>query len=289
VAVRTVAAAGGVVWRVVDGRVQIALIHRPRYDDWSLPKGKLEQGESELAAAVREVREELGARVAVSRRISRVRYVADSTRKSVAYWAMRYLDGEFVANSEADAVEWLTAGKARKLLSYEVDRSVVSDFATVPPTDSVIVLVRHGRAGKRSEWRGDDSLRPLDEVGIVQAEKLAQFLPYFAPTWIYSADRVRCIQTVEPAAAVLDMNVRIDPAFNDDAFARSASTTQTAVLALAKPGKVSVICSQGMTIPALVDRLGPGVGSSDTRKGAVWVLSMVDGDVVAADYYEDCR
>jgi len=85
------------------------------------------------------------------------------------------------------------------------------------------------------------------------------------------------------------MNVRIDPAFNDDAFARSASTTQTAVLALAKPGKVSVICSQGMTIPALVDRLGPGVGSSDTRKGAVWVLSMVDGDVVAADYYEDCR
>ena len=128
-AVRTVAAAGGVVWRVVDGRVQIALIHRPRYDDWSLPKGKLEQGESELAAAVREVREELGARVAVSRRISRVRYVADSTRKSVAYWAMRYLDGEFVANSEADAVEWLTAGKARKLLSYEVDRSVVSDFA----------------------------------------------------------------------------------------------------------------------------------------------------------------
>jgi 8-oxo-(d)GTP phosphatase len=289
VAVRTVAAAGGVVWRVIDGRVQIALIHRPRYDDWSLPKGKLDDGETELAAAVREVHEELGARVAVSRRIGSVRYLVDSTRKSVAYWAMRHMGGEFVPGNEADAVEWLTPGRAGKVLSYDIDRSVVSDFASVPITDSVIVLVRHGRAGKRSEWRGDDSLRPLDELGVRQAARLAEFLPYFAPTRIYSADRVRCIQTVEPLAAALDMNVRVDAAFNDDAYLQSPSTTQTAVLALAKPGKVSVICSQGITIPSLVDRLGPGVGSSDTRKGAVWVLSVVDGDVVAADYYEDCR
>ncbi|MEO8889397.1 MAG: NUDIX hydrolase [Jatrophihabitantaceae bacterium] len=287
--VRTVAAAGGVVWRVREGRVEVALIHRPRYDDWSLPKGKLESGETELGAAVREIREELGARVAVSRRLRRVRYLVDAARKSVAYWAMRYLDGEFVANDEADAVQWLTPGNAGKLLSYDVDRSVVADFASVPTIDSVIVLARHGRAGKRSEWRGDDSLRPLDEVGIAQAERLAHFLPHFAPTWIFSADRVRCIQTVEPLAAALDTKVRVDAAFNDESFARSPSTTQTAVLALAKPDKVSVICSQGLTIPSLVDRLGPGVGSSDTRKGAVWVLSLVDGDVVAADYYEDCR
>lgn len=285
-AARTLAAAGGVVWRIRDGRVQVALIHRPRYDDWTLPKGKLETGESELAAAVREVGEELGARVAVSRRLGRVRYLVDATRKSVAYWSMRHLDGEFVPNGEADAVQWMTPGKARRFLSYDVDRSVVSDFATVPTTGSVLILVRHGRAGKRSAWRGDDSQRPLDEVGLRQAGLLAQFLPFFAPTSIYSADPVRCVQTVEPAAAALDMNVRIDPAFSDDSFLQSPSTTQTAVLALAKPGKVSVICSQGVTIPSLVDRLGPGVESSDTRKGAVWVLSVVDGDVVAADYYE---
>ncbi|MGH8963064.1 MAG: NUDIX hydrolase [Jatrophihabitantaceae bacterium] len=288
-AARTVAAAGGVVWRVRAGIVEVALIHRPRYDDWTLPKGKLEPGEPELSAAVREVREELGARVAVARRIGRVRYVVDSSRKSVAYWAMRYLDGEFVANDEADDVAWLKAGKARKVLSYDVDRSVVADFASVPTTDSVLVLVRHGRAGKRSEWRGEDALRPLDEVGLRQAAALATFLPYFAPTRIYSADRVRCVQTVEPLAAALDMNVRIEPAFNDESFLRSPSTTQTALLALAKPGKVSVVCSQGITIPSMVDRLGPGGGPPDTRKGAVWVLSVVDGDVVAADYYEDCR
>lgn len=283
------AAAGGVVWRVREGRVQIALIHRPRYDDWSLPKGKVEPGESDLTAAIREVHEELGARVAVSRRLGRVRYVVNSRRKHVTYWAMRYLDGEFQPNEETDCVEWLTPGKARKQLSYSVDRSVVLDFASVPRIDSVIILVRHGRAGKRSEWPGPDALRPLDEIGVHQAARLAEFLPHFAPRGIYSADRVRCIQTVEPVAAALDTNVRIDPAFNDDTFNQSPLTTQTALLALAKPGRVSVVCSQGVTIPALVDRLGPGVGSSDTRKGAAWVLSVVDGDVVAADYYEDCR
>ena len=285
--VSAVQAAGGVVWRVRENGVEVALIHRPRYDDWTLPKGKLHPGESELAGAVREVGEEIGVRVAVSRRIGRVRYDVDGAMKSVAYWAMRHLTGEFHANTEVDKLRWLAPRDALRELSYQVDRVVVADFMATPVPDSVLVLVRHAKAGKRSEWRGNDKLRPLDETGHEQARNLVAFGACFAPTRVYSAEPVRCVQTVEPLAAALDTRVRVEPVFGDAAFAASPSNTQTAVLALAKPGKVTVLCSQGVTIPALVDRLGPGVRSSDTRKGAAWVLSVVDGDVVAADYYED--
>ncbi len=172
------------------------------------------------------------------------------------------------------------------MLSYDVDRSVLSDFAALPLPDSVIVLVRHAKAGKRNAWPGEDALRPLDESGKEQAARLSTLLACFAPERILAADRVRCVSTMEPLAAALGLEVQIDPAFSDDAYAESPTATQTALLALAKPGQVSVVCSQGDTIPGLIDRLGPGIRSSDTRKGAWWVLNLVDGDVVSADYYD---
>jgi 8-oxo-dGTP pyrophosphatase MutT (NUDIX family)/phosphohistidine phosphatase SixA len=282
-----IAAAGGVIWRGRHGDLEVALVHRPRYDDWSLPKGKLREGESELAAAVREVGEELGATVAVSRRVGRVRYDVGAARKTVSYWAMQYLHGEFSATDEVDEVEWLAPAKARKRLTYSLDRAVLADFAALPVPDSVILLVRHAKAGKRSDWRGDDAFRPLDEVGLRQAERLTQLLICFAPDQVISADRTRCVQTVQPLADRLGLTVRVDRIFADESYEASPSTTQTAVLALAKPGWVSVICSQGLTIPSLVETLGTGGTPSDTRKAAAWALSLVDGDVIAADYYDD--
>ncbi len=284
---RTVLAAGGVVWRRQEGVVEVALVHRPRYDDWSLPKGKACDGESELAAAVREVHEEIGARVAVSRRLATVRYsLSDGGRKKVTYWAMLHLNGDFVPNEEVDDIEWLPPAKARKRVDYDADRGVLRDFAAVPAPDSVLVLVRHAKAGKRSQWRGDDLRRPLDANGVEQSAKLSQLLTYFAPHRVYSADPVRCVQTVEPLAAALDVQVRVEPLFGDESFVTSPGASQTALLSLAKPATVTVVCSQGTTIPALVDRLGPGTRSSETRKGAWWVLTLTDGDVVTADHYD---
>lgn len=284
---RPITAAGGVVWRGRHGDVEVALVHRPRYDDWSLPKGKVEDGESELAAAVREVNEELRASVAVSRRIGRVRYHHGGTSKTVSYWAMRHLGGQFLPSREVDAVEWLSPARARRRLTYPVDRPLLSDFVALPVPDSVIVLVRHARAGKRSEWRGEDRLRPLDEAGRQQSLHLAGFLRCFAPRRVISADPVRCVQTLEPLARSLGVEVHVDPAFADESYLRNPTATETALLSLAKPGEVTVVCSQGTTIPALIDTLGPGTDVSDTRKGAAWTLSLVDGDVIAADYYAD--
>ncbi len=281
-----ITAAGGVVWRIRDGAPEVQIIHRPRYDDWTLPKGKLLPGEPDLAAAVREVGEEVGATVAVQRRIGTIKYLVGDARKKVTYWSMRYRSGEFEVNDEVDQVQWLRVGRAYQRLTYNVDRSVMRDFASAPVGDSVIVLVRHAKAGKRTEWRDDDALRPLDPAGERQAELLSSLLSFFGPTRIYSADRTRCIQTVEPLAHAMDLKVRVEPAFSDDAFEPGAGGTANRLLALAKPGKVSVICSQGYTIPTLIDHLGPGLRSSDTRKGAWWVLTSVDGEIVSTDHYE---
>jgi phosphohistidine phosphatase SixA/ADP-ribose pyrophosphatase YjhB (NUDIX family) len=275
------------VWRVGKGKIEVALVHRPRYDDWSLPKGKVADGETELAAAVREVCEELGSRVAVSRRIGTVSYDVLAGRKTVTYWVMRHLDGTFSPNDEVDAVEWARPRAASERLSYAVDRRVISDFTAVPIPDSVILLVRHAKAGKRSEWRGNDKDRPLDPVGRAQAERLVGLLSVFAPDRIVSAEPVRCIETVRPLADRLGLPVQVDPVFGDESFMRSPAATEDALLALAKPGRVTVVCSQGTTIPNMIDRLGRGVRASDTRKGAVWALSFVDGNVVSSDYYED--
>jgi 8-oxo-dGTP pyrophosphatase MutT (NUDIX family)/phosphohistidine phosphatase SixA len=279
-------AAGGVVWRGSHRAVDVAVVHRPRYDDWSLPKGKLTDDESPLAAAVREVGEEMGAHVAASRRLGRIQYAVDDERKVVDYWAMRHLDGAFAPSDEVDEIDWLIPSKAHKRLDYATDRSILADFAAMPMPDSVVVLVRHARAGKRSDWRGDDVLRPLDDSGRKQAEHLVPFLTCFAPDRVVSADRARCSETVAPFAAAAGVPLQIDPTFNDDSYARSPSASRTALFSLAKPGHVTVVCSQGLTIPSLIDSVGVNASDSTTRKGAAWVLSFVDGDVIASDYYE---
>lgn len=283
----TIRAAGGVVWRPRKNSVEIALVHRPRYDDWTLPKGKLDPGETELAAAVREVSEELGSTVAVSRRVTSVTYLTGSGRKHVTYWAMRHVEGSFVPNTEVDEARWLSPKEARGRLSYSIDRDVLADFLAAPAPDSVIVVVRHAKAGRRAQWAGPDVERPLEAAGQVQADRLVPFLRCFAPNAVIAGTPVRCQQTVAPFAEAVGLNVAVDPAFSDATYERSPATSETALLSLAKPGKVSVVCSQGLTIPGLIDTVAPAVRSSDTRKGAAWVLSMVDGTVVSADYYAD--
>lgn len=280
-----VRAAGGVVWRRNDG-IEIAVVHRPRYDDWSLPKGKLRAGESELAAAVREVGEELGARVAVRDRLGTVEYAVPAGSKAVTYWAMQHLDGSFAAGSEVAEIAWVAPKPARKRLSYAADSEVVAEFAARPPTDSMILLVRHAKAGKRQSWQGEDAARPLEPVGQAQAHRLAALLSYFAPDRIVSAEPLRCVQTVQPLADRLGLPVQVDPVLGDASYSHAPRAAEAALLALAKPGRVSVVCSQGTTIPGLIERFGR-LPSVDTRKAAFWALSAVDGAIVSADYYPD--
>ncbi len=123
---RTIEAAGGVVEQ--DGL--IAVVHRPRYDDWSLPKGKLDKNESSERAALREVQEETGLSCQLIEELDPVSYTDNRGRpKNVRYWRMKVLSGEFEVNDEVDELRWLSRADALELLSYEHDRELVAALA----------------------------------------------------------------------------------------------------------------------------------------------------------------
>jgi len=278
-------AAGGVLWRPDGPETQVALVHRPRYDDWTLPKGKLGSGESLLLAAVREVNEETGAKVEVGRRLLSVEYRVGTNRKRVAYWAMRQVGGDHEPNHETDEVRWMTIAEASRLVSYAVDRSVLADFARLPAASTSLLIWRHAKAGKRSEWTKDDRLRPLDRIGRKQARDAVPFVEAFAPKRLYTADRVRCEQTIAPLAKASGLKVTALPEVSDEAYLADRVTGVEAVSRVSsEPGTV-VICSQGKAIPALLQDLDVPASRLTSRKGSLWVLSMHKGVVVAADYY----
>lgn len=123
-----VRAAGGVLLRAGDAGVEVAVIHRPKYEDWSLPKGKLDEGEDFEQAALREVEEETGMRAEPSVELTSVSYRDRKGRtKLVRYWLMRPLDGEFAPGSEVDELRWLDPDAAAQLLSYEHDAALVRE------------------------------------------------------------------------------------------------------------------------------------------------------------------
>ena len=130
-----VEAAGGVIWRRASGVLEVLLVHRPRYDDWSFPKGKCDPGERHRETARREVSEEVGLDVEFGRRLSDVRYLDHKGRsKRVKYWAMTSTGGSFAANEEVDVVRWIAADTAADLLTYEHDHGLVGDVLRVLET-----------------------------------------------------------------------------------------------------------------------------------------------------------
>jgi 8-oxo-dGTP diphosphatase len=292
---RVVAAAGGVVWRTADdGGTEVAVAHRPRYDDWSLPKGKLDRGEDLLSAAVREVGEETGLGVLLGRRGPRTSYPVAEGTKRVDYWLMRAVGGAFAPNDEVDDLRWLPLPAARELVSHDHDRAVLDDAARDDvPREPTLLLVRHASAGERADWDGPDELRPLDARGRAQARRLAAVLPLFGPSAVLAAQRTRCRETVEPLAAAVGLDVLPAPALGEEEFAddpqAGLALVEQLLEARDRPG-VTVVCSQGGAIPSVLRALGvrwEGVdGWPPSAKGSVWALGGRPGALLA-DYYRD--
>lgn len=309
---RTVLAAGVVLWRPAnpDAATEVALIHRPRYDDWSLPKGKVDPGETEPVTAVREVIEETGHRVHLGRRIATVSYPIEQGTKKVRYWAACSIGGNFAPNHEVDELIWLPLPAAIKKLSYPPDRKVLRRFAKNTVDTRTVLVVRHGTAGSKSRFKGEDSKRPLDKKGRAQAEALVGPLLAFGASQVYAADRLRCHQTMEPLAEELGAIIANEPALTEEAYAENPKRGRRRVLQIAglrddpdrggaagssprycgraNPAPVPVICTQGKVIPDLIDwwceRDGVRPDKSRNRKGSIWVLSLSGGRLMAADH-----
>jgi 8-oxo-dGTP pyrophosphatase MutT (NUDIX family)/phosphohistidine phosphatase SixA len=288
---KTVLAAGAVLWRASDdgAEPEVAVIHRPRYDDWSLPKGKVDAGESEPITAVREVAEETGYRAHLGRRLTSVRYRVETQGiKKVQYWAARTVDGDFTPNDEVDELKWLPISAAIKQVQYPHDRKVLRRFAKLPVDTKNILIVRHGTAGSKSRYKGDDRLRPLDKRGRAQAESLVGQLLAFGADTLYAADRVRCEQTLGPLAEELGVAIHKEPLLTEEAYAEDRKTARRRILEIAASGGTPVICTQGKVIPDLIawwcDREGVRRDKSRNRKGSTWVLSSWQDHLVAADH-----
>ena len=222
-------AAGALLWRPAEQGPAVVLVHRPRYDDWSFPKGKCLPGEHVLITAVREVAEETGIEINLGRRLRTVRYLSDGRPKQVDYWAARPAaqaaggtdepaePAPFTPNEEVDQLAWLPLTAAGDRLSYQHDTEVLSEFASAPAATTSIILVRHASARNKKAWQKaghpDDLTRPLTPLGQVQAKLLGQILSCFGPARVVSSPAERCLATVEPYAALIGGVVEPAPAF----------------------------------------------------------------------------
>ena len=269
-----VRAAGGAILRATPGRqLEVLLVHRPGHRDWTLPKGKVEPGETEEDCALREVAEETGLECVLGPELGGSRYRDRRGRdKSVRYWAMTARDGGFVANEEVDEVRWMPVTAAGRQLSYPGDRGILE--AIEPTLASLVLLVRHAKAGDRERWTADDRLRPLDERGRRQARAMVAPLAGYGVTRLVSSPYVRCVQTLEPLSAHLGMPIDHDAAIGEGVPVEKAR----ALIGRLGPGPV-VLCTHGDIMEALVGEGEP------KKKGSTWLLARREKGIQPVRYW----
>jgi 8-oxo-(d)GTP phosphatase len=293
-------AAGVVLWRPSGGGREVALIHRPRYDDWSFPKGKLAHGEHPLLAAAREVAEETGRRATLGRPLPTARYQDRAGRtKRVDYWAGRPVPGgeaSFQPNHEVDAVDWLPVPAARGRLSYPQDALILDDFAAGPAETEPLILLRHASAGAKEAWPGDDLDRPLDAKGAAASDELAPLLSCYGSSRVITSAAERCVATVRPYAALTGAKLEIEPALAVGHAHRKlrphdgAGDAADLVARLITDGLPAIVCAHRENLVRLLTAACAALGADPPHghplhKGGFWVLHVADGHLAAAEQH----
>lgn len=260
-----VLAAGALCWRLVDGKARILVVHRGDRADVSLPKGKLDPGETLPETAVREIAEETGLAVTLGAPLGTVEYVLPSGRdKIVYYWSAEIDDhqlelAKFVPNDEIAALEWLDLDKARKKLSYEHDLEIIDRFTKRLKKGNArtfaIIAVRHGKAVPPELWDGPDSTRPLMQRGVDQSVGIAKGIAAFSPEKLISSTAARCLATVDPLARLTQLPVKATDDISQDAYDGSAASVGEIVAKRLRKKRSAVLCSHGPVLPQIIEAL----------------------------------
>ena len=282
---KDVLAAGAVVFR--PGK-QVLLVHRPRYDDWSFPKGKLDPGEHAATAGVREVEEETGLHVRLGPPLTGHRYpVAGGRMKAVSYWVGRAVGSDDVSgyrpNAEIDQVVWLPYDKALKKLSYDRDRDTLREAYPLRRRTHAVVVLRHGQARSRKAWRRqDDRLRPLIQAGRSQAQRLIPLLAAYDVTRIVSSSSTRCVETIGPYADTTGWKLELEDGLSEEGA--TAQTVTAVVDELVHADDGAVLCSHRPVLPTIFD--GLGIPDPKLAPGGILVAHLRRGTVIRTEVHQ---
>jgi 8-oxo-dGTP pyrophosphatase MutT (NUDIX family)/phosphohistidine phosphatase SixA len=275
-----VQAAGAVVTRRGG---QVLLVHRPRYDDWSFPKGKLDRGEHITAAAVREVAEETGIDVRLGPPLRSQRYAAGNRMKAVHYWIGRAVGDDDVSsyrpNAEIDGVTWVSYDDAMGMLTYPYDRETLRESKALRKKTHAFVVLRHGAARARGGWRRDDRERPLLKAGTLQAQRVVPVLAAYDVTLLASSSSLRCVATLQPYA---DVSAR--KLLEYDGLSEETATVDSVleIIGELRDHKEGVVvCTHRPVLPSVFDVLG--VPDVKLDPGGMLVVHHRKGKVAAIE------
>ncbi|MFT4263501.1 MAG: NUDIX hydrolase [Nocardioides sp.] len=279
-----IVAAGAVVFRPGSKGGEVLLVHRPKYDDWSFPKGKRDPGETTVAAAVREVEEETGLRIRLGRPLATQRYATSRGPKQVHYWIGRVLPGTshdvaaYAVNDEIDEVAWVPVAKARRRLTYDYDRETLREALVEPRRTRTVVIVRHAESRARSTWRGDDRQRPLLAAGRARAERLVPVLAAYGVERIVTSPSARCVQTVSPYAGAAGLTPATEALLSEE----GATPPLTRALVAGLPGRRPVaVCTHRPVLPTVAAAFG--LADPGLEKGELLVLHLRKGELLAVE------
>jgi 8-oxo-dGTP diphosphatase len=263
----------------------VLLVHRPRYGDWSFPKGKLDRGELAPVAAVREVHEETGVRIRLGTPLGSQRYPAGSRIKTVSYWHGRVVGHhsvkDYLVNDEIDEVAWVPLRKAKQRLSYTFDQATLDEALATEWRTRALVVVRHAHARARKSWRKDDRLRPLLAEGKRDAAKLVPLLGAYGLTRLVTSSSVRCAQTLVPYAGASGR-----PLEETDALSQEDATAESVLEILDDllHGKeCAAICTHRPVLPTMLNALD--VVTEKLSPGELVVVHHRKGEIAAFERY----
>lgn len=287
---RRVTAAGTVVVRTSPkGKRQVLLVHRPSYDDWSLPKGKINPDEYLAGCAVRETLEESGVLARLGVPVDRLSYPVSAGIKTVSYWRAEVVKTRrHKPNSEVDAVKWLAVEDALAKVSYPDEVPLIQQAVALPETTPVIVL-RHAKAMLRKFWTGRDQARPLDARGRRQSDLLVPLLQAYGVERVASSTSVRCRQTVKPFAKAAHLEIEGWTTLSEEQGKDHPKVVSTLVRRLARDAVESrtptVICGHRPVLPVMLEALG--VPARPLQPGAALVAHVhADGHTVAIEFHK---
>lgn len=277
-------AAGTVPWRIRDDELEVALVHRPRYHDWSWPKGKVDPDEDWPVTACRETREETGLRARLGIPLPEASYMVMSRtgtpdHKRVRYWAATVVGKPSPLAHEVDEVAWLSVADAHSRLDYSRDRDQLLAVAQAHRSGWLdtrpLAIVRHAKAISRSDYAGtDDQRRPLDGRGRTRARSLALLLTAYGITALVSSPSLRCSDTLAPYAAAARLAVRTKGGLSEEGHAARPAKAAKHTLAALEGDRPVALCSHGPVLPAMLAALADRVDPALPRAGDVEALLL---------------